>query len=181
MEDRLRFRLQVSQRLIVLTPGVAPPPEIPCELLALYAWWTAKAGGALPERHALDPAELGRELPFLALLDVEEGDFRFRLTGEEIRGRYGSLRGRSIRQVMAGFAQGEAIVEHAACAAERTPTLHRRNEPPPDATDRRRYWRLLLPFGAAGRTSSLLAAMCFEQPRTAQTPERQRSPASLSA
>ena len=165
MEDRLRVRLPVSQQLFILAPAAAPPVEMPCELLALLAWWEAKADNALPERSALEPAELGRELPHLALLDVEEDDFRFRVTGEEIRARYGSLRGRSIRQVLSGVAQGETLAEHAACAAGRRPTLYRRNESPSDATDMRRYWRLLLPFGAKGRTSSLLAAMRFDSVR----------------
>jgi hypothetical protein len=40
--------------------------------------------------------------------------------------------------------------------------LTRHAEPTSDGTDRRRYWRLLLPFGRDGRATAILAAMQFD-------------------
>ena len=144
----------------MLTPDAGRLAGGPARLLELLAWWEAKAAGGLPDRSALDPVEIGPYLPGIALLDVEEGDFRFRLTGEEIRSRYGSLRGRSVGELLSGSARAEILAEHRSCAAGR-PTLTRRAEPASDGTDWRRYWRLLLPFGREGRTSAILAAMQF--------------------
>lgn len=72
----------------VVSPGAAPSPDTPLALLEILAWWEAKAAGALPHRSALDPVEIGRHLSCIALLDVEDGDFRFRLAGEEVQARY---------------------------------------------------------------------------------------------
>ncbi len=147
----------------VRSSGSAPPAEAPAALLDLIAWWETKAACGLPGRGALDPVEFGQHLPYLALLDVEEDDFRFRLAGEEVRGRYGPLRGRRLRELLTGCALAEALAEHRACAAGGRPTLVRRTEPTSDATDSRRYWRLLLPFGHERRTALLLAAMHFDR------------------
>src|SRR5690606_925526 len=96
------------------------------------------------------------------LLEVADGEFRFRITGEDIRSRYGSLRDRPVGDVLSGCARAEILAEHRACADGGRPTLMRRCEAAADGTDLRRYWRLLLPFGRAGRTTALLAAMHFE-------------------
>jgi hypothetical protein len=149
----------------VLTPGAAPPCEAPSALRELIAWWQGKAGGALPDISALDPVELRRHLASVALLDVEEGDFRFRLVGEEMRARYGPLRGRRLSDCLIGEALADTAAEHRACAAAGRPTLARRAAPRCDGTDRRRYWRLLLPFGREGRTAVILAAMQFDPAR----------------
>ena len=128
----------------------------------MLAWWESKAVGGLPDRSVLEPTEIGRHLAHVALLDVEERDFRFRLVGEEVRARYGALRGRSLGELLAGRALEETLAEHRACAESRRPTLARRAEATPDSSDLQRYWRLLLPFGRAGRVSTLLAAMRFD-------------------
>ena len=143
--------------------GKGPPVEAPHALADLLAWWEGKAGGGLPERSALEPTEIGRHLAHVALLDVEAGDFRFRLVGEEVRARYGALRGLSLGELLAGRAREETLAEHHACAESGRPTLARRAEPTADSSDEKRYWRLLLPFGRAGRTCTVLAAMRFDR------------------
>lgn len=147
-------------RVVLL--GAGTPQNTPGALLDLIAWWEAKAAGGLPGRGALDPVEIGRHLSCIALLDVEEDDFRFRLAGEEVRARYGSLRGRSVRSALSGDARTETLAEHRACALGRRPSLVRRTGPTSDGSDERRYWRLLLPFGDEGRTTAILAGMHFE-------------------
>jgi hypothetical protein len=152
----------VSMSVRLLAPGAEPVAEAPASLLELVEWWERKAVGGLPDRGALDPTEFGRHLPCVALLDVAEDDFRFRLAGEEVISRYGLLRGRSVGELLSGDARAETLAEHRKCVASRRPVLTRRTEPASDGTDRRRYWRLLLPFGREGRPSAILAAMHFD-------------------
>ena len=140
----------------------------PADLLQLAGWWEAKAAGGLPRRSALDPVEIASHLASVALLDVEEEDFRFRLIGEEVAARYGLLRGRNLRQLLSGDALTDALSEHRVCAESGQPTLAHRIDPTADGSDLRRYWRLLLPFGLDGRTTTILAAMHFEWRRLAR-------------
>lgn len=158
-----RFSLPLSPlpNLRVLSAGAALPAEAPASLLDLVHWWEAKAAGAVPDRGALDPVEIGPHLPHIALLDVEEDNFRFRLVGGEMQSRYGALRGRSICELLCGHARAETFAEHRACAGGGRPTLAHRTEPTIDGTDQRRYWRLLLPFARNGRAAGILAAMYF--------------------
>lgn len=144
---------------------VGPPAETPVGLLELLAWWQAKAGGELPDRGVIDPLEVRRHLPCIALLDVEDGDFRFRLAGEELQSRYGALRGQSVGASLLSKARAEVLAEHRACAVGRQPTLARRTEPMPNSAHQRRYWRLLLPFGKDEQTTTILAMVHFEKAR----------------
>jgi hypothetical protein len=57
------------------------------KLRELYAYWRSKvAGGRLPSRADIDPAEIPLLLPHLFLVDVERNPqrFRFRLIGTQI-------------------------------------------------------------------------------------------------
>jgi hypothetical protein len=146
----------------LLAPGAQPAAEAPAALVELADWWERKAAAGLPDRCALDPVEFGRHLPFVALLDVEPDDFRFRLAGEEVRSRYGPLRGHSLGELLSGEARAQTLAEHRQCVEARRPVLTRHAEPTSDGTDRRRYWRLLLPFGRDGRATAILAAMQFD-------------------
>ena len=167
--DRLMTEpLCPAPEIRIATFDVAPPPDAPAALLEALAWWEGKAAGALPDRSALDPVELRRHLSCVALLDVEQEDFRFRLVGEEVQARYGALRGRSVCESLTGNARAETLAEHRACAASRQPTLARRKEPTLDGTDQRRFWRLLLPFGEQERTTAILGIMHFDTRRAAK-------------
>lgn len=165
--DRLAAESSTAEMRVVAF-DVAPPPGAPAALLDALGWWESKAAGALPDRSALDPVEIRRHLSCVALLDVEQDDFRFRLVGEEVRARYGALRGRSICEALMGNARAETLAEHRACAAGRQPTLARRSEPTCDGTDQRRFWRLLLPFGEDKRTTAILSLMHFDSSRPAR-------------
>ena len=165
--DRLAAEPSAPEVRVVVF-DVAPPPDAPAALLDALGWWEGKAAGALPDRSALDPVELRRHLSCVALLDVEGDDFRFRLVGEEVRARYGALRGRSVCEALMGDARAETLAEHRACAVGRRPTLARRNEPTCDGSDQRRFWRLLLPFGDDERTTAILGVMHFDSSRPAR-------------
>ena len=142
--------------------GDALPPDAPADFAGLVAWWVGKSADGPPERAALDPTEIARHLASVALLEADGDDFRFRLVGEEVRMRYGALRGRSLGELLSGRSLTETLAEHRACIESGQPTLSRRAEPAADQGDERRYWRLLLPFAQGGRTSVLLAVIRFD-------------------
>jgi hypothetical protein len=51
-----------------------------------FGYWQSKlAGRAMPARADLDPAEIPDLLPWVMLIDVLPGDFRYRLIGTEVR------------------------------------------------------------------------------------------------
>lgn len=164
--DRLPVRPSVSSfGMRCVLPAPILPVDTPAQLLDLLAWWEAKAAAELPDRSALDPVEIGSHLHCVALLDIEGDDFRFRLGGEEVRARYGPLRGRSLSELLSGEARIEALAEHRTCARTRRPTLAHRSEPAADGTEKPPYWRLLLPFGREGDSAVILAAMHFKRSR----------------
>lgn len=69
---------------IVGAASTAAPVD--ARLVALHAYWRAKAGDRdMPSRAEIDPAELKPLLPHIVLLDVlGVGDYRIRLMGEAI-------------------------------------------------------------------------------------------------
>jgi hypothetical protein len=51
-----------------------------------FRYWEGKlAGRAMPARADLDPTEIPDLLPWIILVDVVPGDFRYRLIGTEVR------------------------------------------------------------------------------------------------
>jgi hypothetical protein len=51
-----------------------------------YLYWQGKrAGRLMPARPDIDPAEITDLLPWIMLIDVLPGDFRYRLIGTEVR------------------------------------------------------------------------------------------------
>jgi hypothetical protein len=82
------------------------PPELTCEPhreLKLY-WEAKKKGRLLPSRADIEPLELRSHMGYLFLIDVlpAEHDYRFRLLGSAMTGRYGrDSTGRTIREAYA--------------------------------------------------------------------------------
>lgn len=69
----------------------------------LFSYWRRLRGGKpAPERVALNPADIGRFLGDLMLLEKGEGrDYRFRIAGSRLCSLYGSeLRGRTITDIL---------------------------------------------------------------------------------
>jgi len=89
MPDKLYFRID--------------PDDLVTELQEVMDYWNAKHGAkAMPRRADIDPLELRRHLPYLSIFEVLPGaaDFRFRLLGTEITGRFGrDSTGRTMREV----------------------------------------------------------------------------------
>ena len=58
----------------------------------IFAYWASlRAGGRLPGRASIDPADFKRHLPTISLIEVRagQGDYRFRLAGTGLYGVYG--------------------------------------------------------------------------------------------
>lgn len=72
-------------------------------LLRLTDYWRSKrAGGAMPDREAIDPTEIIVHLPWLFMADVIEGgaDYRYRLLGTSIvSANYRDATGRSFQDL----------------------------------------------------------------------------------
>lgn len=109
-----------------LPEGRREIPEDP-RLRDLLAYWrTCAAGAEMPTREATFPVRVASVLPYIYVLDVLEGSFRYRLRGTEVDGRFGSRRtGLAIEEF--GYA-AEAEVEafrarHAACVDARAPIV----------------------------------------------------------
>lgn len=78
---------------------------LPPKLAAMYAWWEEKRRmtGRLPSRADVNPAEIPRLLPHIALLDIltDPLDYRYRLVGTRIVEAMGAERtGKRMREVM---------------------------------------------------------------------------------
>jgi hypothetical protein len=58
--------------------------------LDLYRYWLHKRGSrAMPARGDIDPAEIPRVLPYVAIVQKVEGEYRFRLAGSAIARQFG--------------------------------------------------------------------------------------------
>ncbi|MEQ8266833.1 MAG: PAS domain-containing protein [Parvibaculum sp.] len=84
---------------------VADFSALPPKLAALHAWWTGKRreAGRLPSRADVNPAEIPRLLPHIALLDIlrDPLDYRYRLVGTRLVEMMGAERtGKRMREVL---------------------------------------------------------------------------------
>lgn len=82
-------------------PGIAADAIVDGRLRALVEYWARVrgAGRAAPARNDLNPADMQPLLPWVMLLDVVNGDYRYRLVGTGIDGLFGrALTGSTLRQ-----------------------------------------------------------------------------------
>jgi hypothetical protein len=128
--------------------------------LDLYRYWDAKRGSRrMPTRRDIDPTEIPRLLPHIALVDTQHGSYRWRLMGSHIADDFGcDLTGQPFGEnvVPAGFVSamtatfdrvlddGGPVFEESVytTASERTHAVS----------------RLLLPLAASGGTPMILLA-----------------------
>ena len=129
---------------------------------ALFEYWASKrTEGRLPARADIDPIDLRRLLPRLALIDVlRDGgtlDFRYRLTGTEIVERAGrDPTGRTFGELYAGDYRETAIATYRKVVETAKPLLSERTYPLVPEREFLRYDRLLLPLAADGRTVDMV-------------------------
>ena len=81
------------------------PRDAPANIEALRFYWESLAGGAVPERSALDIAQILPILPFVMLMEFEPDPFvvRYRLTGTKIDDWVGmNVTGRTLNEFLPG-------------------------------------------------------------------------------
>ncbi|SDG49710.1 PAS domain-containing protein [Thalassobaculum litoreum] len=157
-----RFR---QERLQILDPASAETDlATHARALALLkAWHKWRGERPIPERADVDPIDIPALLEHILLLEVEDGDFRFRLVGETIASRYAvRMKGRSICELMGGTSLDETLYEHRRCAEDRCAVLITNTEAMTSLGDIRSYTRLLLPLGGTGRRADhIIGVMQF--------------------
>jgi len=122
---------------------------------ALFVYWQSKAPpGRLPGRQHIDPLEIPRLLPHIALYDVVRTGpdlrFRFRLVGTGIAEAFGADNtGRFIDEIMAADAYGPLHAHYSLIVRERMPQYWQRNLPFANR-DFLAVQRLALPLAADG-------------------------------
>ena len=80
------------------------PSDAPAKIEALRVYWESLAGGGVPERSALDVAQILPLLPFVMLMELEPEPFvvRYRLTGTRIDDWVGiNVTGRTLNEFLA--------------------------------------------------------------------------------
>jgi hypothetical protein len=128
----------------------------------LFAYWRDKRRGArLPGRADIDPIEIPRHLPCLALIDVvrhdETLDFRYRLTGTEIVDKAGrDPTGKSFGQLYSGTYLQQAYATYRDIVRSGQPAMSQRVFPADPSRRFVTYDRLILPLAADGQTVDML-------------------------
>lgn len=138
------------------------------KLSQFLGYWRSKcSAGRLPARREIDPTEIVPLLAAIFLMDVDGEDFRFRLVGQDIVARYGSLRGRALRELMVGRELELTIAEHRRCIVARQPVYSENTVQSAGTGDWQLYQRLLTPLGGAhGVVDGLAGIMVFRTYRT---------------
>jgi hypothetical protein len=128
----------------------------------LYAYWSGKCrDGALPARADIDPIDLRRQLPRIALIDVlrEPGglQFRYRLTGTEIVERSGrDPTGKRFDELYRGAYLQTALDTYRRVVETGRPELSERTYPLVPDREYLHYDRLILPLAADGQTVDMV-------------------------
>src|SRR3546814_8726800 len=90
-----------GMRLRSIAADGALPDSADGRLQRFLDYWRSKCqADRLPHRRDIDPTEIIPLLAAIFLMDVEAGDFRFRLVGQDIVTRYGALKGRQLGELM---------------------------------------------------------------------------------
>jgi len=124
-------------------------------------WRALHDGGCLPDRTQIDPLDFPRQLPGVALIDVERAPyrFRFRLLGEQMNRYHGkSYKGRYLDEVFDHF-HATATPADLQSVAERNGISYRRGRPL--MTHEKSFVdmeRVFLPFRNGGDKAALVLA-----------------------
>src|SRR3546814_12228141 len=105
-----------GMRLRSIAADGALPDSADGRLQRFLDYWRSKCqADRLPHRRDIDPTEIIPLLAAIFLMDVEAGDFRFRLVGQDIVTRYGALTGRQLGGMPAGNALADTLAQHRLC------------------------------------------------------------------
>jgi hypothetical protein len=137
-------------------PKVVPKHEI---LKQIFAYWRQKKGSRIaPSRNDIDPAEIVKLLPYIALADVVRDPLRFRcrLVGTQIVAAYGQeLTGVFLDEVDLNAHQHEIIDEYRRVVERCEPVCASREYTRHDGRHIR-YERLALPLSSDGETVDMV-------------------------
>jgi hypothetical protein len=133
---------------------------LPPRLAALHAYWSSKlCGRPMPSRSDIDPIEIPKLLPWIMLVDVQEGgaNFRYRLVGSEIASHVGAaLTRRTVGSAVAG-PYTEWLLGVYRTAVERKKPVFSRSELGFGSRGLKRVVsRLMLPLSSDGETVSMI-------------------------
>ena len=137
------------------------------ELRQLYAHWQELRGGRFaPARRELDPTQIPRLLPYLALVEVRgDGRLRYRLAGTEVEQFFGTkMTGRHLDELASGEYRQFLEDVYRAVIERRVPVYATNTY----AGRGLRTARLLLPLSSDGvRVDMVLVGQTFERGRGA--------------
>lgn len=141
-------------------------PTDPPVLQEVFAYWLRLRGDRpMPRFSEIDPVEIPTALSRLYVLDVlADGDFVYRLAGEDVSDRYGeSLKGKRISEIYpkgdtdAIISRWRMVAADGVCCLTRTVHATARNR-------RIAACRLLLPLGDGDRRAQhVLGVLSFEE------------------
>ena len=156
-------------RYLTISAAGALPEGADDRLCRFLDYWRTKCvDGALPHRRDIDPIDIAPLLSAILMLDVAGDDFRFRLLGQDIVARYGSLKGRTLRELMSGAELERTLAEHRLCRDRRLPVYSENSLQSAGSGDWLLYQRLLAPLaGDDGGVAALAGIMAF---RSVQDP-----------
>ena len=127
-------------------------------LQTLLSYWREKRGErTAPSRADIEPERLAPLLPYLALYDVLDGDFRVRLFGTGLVLAYdGNITGKLMSDCDLNGINSELAEQLAEVVRERRPNVLRAKLA--KETDNRylRYERIALPLSADGETVNMI-------------------------
>jgi len=140
--------------------------DAPAKIKALGAHWESLAGGAVPERSALDVAKIPTLLPFLMVMEFEPDPFvvRYRLTGTKIDEWVGlNVTGRTLNEFAPGDRTGTSdylMTCYEKCWRTEAPVIGGYDWPSV-AGNPLRIWFGIFPFKLGGRLRQFLVVEDF--------------------
>lgn len=146
--------------VVTVSPGQDLPDPVHAKLRQFYAYWLSKTvDDRIPALADIDPVDIPKLLSSIAVLDRVGGDFRFRLLGEGVHPPHGyRLKGRMLRESMAGEHPCQTLREYELCANACRPVCVSNARETADGLDRRPFDRLLLPLAQDHRRVTMVIA-----------------------
>jgi hypothetical protein len=141
--------------------------DAPAKIEALGAYWESLAGGGVPERAALDIAQILPLLPFVMLIEFEPDPFvvRYRLTGTKIDDWVGmNVTGRTLNEFLPSDRTGSSAYLMACyekCWRTAQPVIGAYDWPSV-AGNPLRIWFGIYPFSIGGEVRQFLVVEDFD-------------------
>ncbi len=158
--------IDLSRYALHPVPEMPTQSDAPANIKALRKYWESLAKGGVPERAALDVAQILPLLPYVMLMELEPEPFvvRYRLTGTRIDEWVGlNVTGRSLNEFVAGDRTGSSAYLMACyekCWRSGQPVVGAYDWPSV-AGNPLRIWFGIFPFSIAGQVRQFLVVQDF--------------------